>query len=164
MFVIKISAVCKALQSDERLAGGYNAIGYSQGGLLFWGLVQRCPYPPVRSVLQSHWSGSSEILCSDWLIFQHCSQTHSFPGSSYQATAPQKKGKCIFALRCVVVACIDLGSRMIWFHQPEQRISTERSTLQIRAQCMIVETSWPSDLLTRVNTERHVVTKLLEYN
>ena len=65
---IKISAVCKILQSDSRLAGGYNAIGYSQGGLLFRGLIQRCPSPPVRLVLHSHWSGSVRILSSDWLI------------------------------------------------------------------------------------------------
>ena len=45
---VQISAACKILQSDERLSGGYNAIGYSQGGLLFRGLIERCPSPPVR--------------------------------------------------------------------------------------------------------------------
>ena len=48
MMSVKIASVCKILQSDSRLAGGYNAIGYSQGGLLFRGLIQRCPSPPVK--------------------------------------------------------------------------------------------------------------------
>ena len=71
MIFIKISAVCKILRSDSRLAGGYNALGFSQGGLLFRGLIQRCPSPPARSVRHSHWSGSDKILCSDWLISEH---------------------------------------------------------------------------------------------
>jgi len=47
----QISYVCNLIQNDARLAGGYNAIGISQGGLMFRGLAQRCPYPPIRNLI-----------------------------------------------------------------------------------------------------------------
>ena len=47
----KISYVCDMIQNDERLAGGYNAVGISQGGLMFRGLAQRCPNPPIRNLI-----------------------------------------------------------------------------------------------------------------
>jgi len=47
----QISKACEILQNDPNLAGGYNALGISQGGLLFRGLLQRCPSPPVRNFI-----------------------------------------------------------------------------------------------------------------
>jgi len=47
----QISKACEILQNDTNLAGGYNAIGISQGGLMFRGLLQRCPSPPVRNFI-----------------------------------------------------------------------------------------------------------------
>ena len=51
MFNLKIDRACEILQNDTNLSAGYNAIGISQGGLLFRGLLQRCPSPPVRNFI-----------------------------------------------------------------------------------------------------------------
>ena len=51
MFNLKIDRACEILQNDPNLSSGYNAIGISQGGLLFRGLLQRCPSPPVRNFI-----------------------------------------------------------------------------------------------------------------
>ena len=59
MLSVKIASVCKILQSDGRLAGGYNAIGYSQA---VWStLIGR-----GISKLGSHWSrdvATPALLC-----------------------------------------------------------------------------------------------------
>jgi len=47
----QIDRACEILQSDPNLSSGYNAIGISQGGLLFRGLLQRCPTPPVKNFI-----------------------------------------------------------------------------------------------------------------
>merc|ERR1712154_27269 len=47
----QIDKACEILQNDTNLARGYNAIGISQGGLMFRGLLQRCPSPPVRNFI-----------------------------------------------------------------------------------------------------------------
>lgn len=47
----QISEVCASLTAIPELAGGFNAIGISQGGLLFRGYVQRCNHPPVRTLI-----------------------------------------------------------------------------------------------------------------
>jgi len=47
----QIDHVCEAIQADSRLAAGYNGVGISQGGLLIRGLAQRCPNPPMRTLV-----------------------------------------------------------------------------------------------------------------
>jgi palmitoyl-protein thioesterase len=37
-----IATVCEQLQGDKELQGGFNAIGFSQGGLFLRGVVERC--------------------------------------------------------------------------------------------------------------------------
>ena len=51
MFTLKIDRACEILQNDPNLSSGYNALGISQGGLLFRGLLQRCPAPPVKNFI-----------------------------------------------------------------------------------------------------------------
>ncbi|CAI5942722.1 unnamed protein product [Closterium sp. NIES-65] len=47
----QIDEVCASLAAIPQLAGGFNAIGISQGGLLFRAYVQRCNSPPVRTLI-----------------------------------------------------------------------------------------------------------------
>lgn len=47
----QVAAACAALAADARLAGGFNAVGFSQGGLFLRALVQRCPRLPVRTLV-----------------------------------------------------------------------------------------------------------------
>ncbi|CAG8459300.1 7352_t:CDS:2 [Ambispora gerdemannii] len=47
----QVAEVCKALQADEQLKYGFNAIGFSQGGLFFRAYVQRCNDPPVHNLI-----------------------------------------------------------------------------------------------------------------
>ncbi|KAH8303433.1 hypothetical protein KR059_011001, partial [Drosophila kikkawai] len=47
----QVDYVCKELLKDERLAKGYNAIGFSQGGQFLRAVAQRCPQPPMRTLI-----------------------------------------------------------------------------------------------------------------
>uniref|UniRef100_A0A914HF74 Palmitoyl-protein thioesterase 1 n=1 Tax=Globodera rostochiensis TaxID=31243 RepID=A0A914HF74_GLORO len=47
----EVAKVCEQLAQDERLAAGYNAIGFSQGGLFVRALAQRCAHPPIRNLI-----------------------------------------------------------------------------------------------------------------
>merc|ERR1719228_3178302 len=47
----QVSYVCDMIAKDPKLAGGYNGVGLSQGGLLMRGLAQRCPNPPMRNFI-----------------------------------------------------------------------------------------------------------------
>ncbi|CAI5487240.1 unnamed protein product [Closterium sp. Naga37s-1] len=47
----QIDEVCASLAAIPQLARGFNAIGISQGGLLFRAYVQRCNSPPVRTLI-----------------------------------------------------------------------------------------------------------------
>ncbi|XP_022211754.1 palmitoyl-protein thioesterase 1 [Drosophila obscura] len=47
----QVDYVCKQLAQDERLAKGYNAIGFSQGGQFLRAVAQRCPEPPMRTLI-----------------------------------------------------------------------------------------------------------------
>ncbi|XP_016984706.1 palmitoyl-protein thioesterase 1 [Drosophila rhopaloa] len=47
----QVEYVCKQLLQDERLAKGYNAIGFSQGGQFLRAVAQRCPTPPMRTLV-----------------------------------------------------------------------------------------------------------------
>ena len=46
----QIEEVCSKIAADEKLANGYHAIGFSQGGLFLRGVAQRCPFPPMKSL------------------------------------------------------------------------------------------------------------------
>ncbi|KAH8398047.1 hypothetical protein KR222_011638, partial [Zaprionus bogoriensis] len=47
----QIDYVCAQLAKDPRLTNGYNAIGFSQGGQFLRALAQRCPNPPMRTLI-----------------------------------------------------------------------------------------------------------------
>ncbi|XP_001977411.2 palmitoyl-protein thioesterase 1 isoform X1 [Drosophila erecta] len=47
----QVDYVCKQLRLDERLAQGYNAIGFSQGGQFLRAVAERCPNPPMRTLI-----------------------------------------------------------------------------------------------------------------
>lgn len=70
----QIREVCKKLASDEKLAKGYNAIGFSQGGQFLRGVAQRCPVPPMQNLISvggqhqgiygfPHCPGSNSTIC-----------------------------------------------------------------------------------------------------
>jgi len=47
----QVREVCEKIQSDPELAGGYNAIGFSQGGQFLRAVAQRCPSPPMKNLI-----------------------------------------------------------------------------------------------------------------
>ncbi|KAH8287023.1 hypothetical protein KR054_000744, partial [Drosophila jambulina] len=47
----QVDYVCKELLKDEKLAKGYHAIGFSQGGQFLRAVAQRCPQPPMRNLI-----------------------------------------------------------------------------------------------------------------
>ncbi|ALC48702.1 Ppt1 [Drosophila busckii] len=47
----QVDFVCKLLADDVRLSNGYNAIGFSQGGQFLRAVAQRCPNPPMRTLI-----------------------------------------------------------------------------------------------------------------
>lgn len=47
----QVDMVCKTLQNDPKLASGYNAIGFSQGGQFLRAVAQRCPEPPMFNLI-----------------------------------------------------------------------------------------------------------------
>ncbi|XP_030382627.1 palmitoyl-protein thioesterase 1 [Scaptodrosophila lebanonensis] len=47
----QVEYACKQLAKDARLANGYNAIGFSQGGQFLRAVAQRCPKPPMRTLI-----------------------------------------------------------------------------------------------------------------
>jgi len=47
----QVEVVCKQLASHPQLQGGFNAIGFSQGGLFLRAFVERCNHPPVKTLL-----------------------------------------------------------------------------------------------------------------
>ncbi|KAF7637727.1 hypothetical protein Mgra_00002702 [Meloidogyne graminicola] len=47
----QIQIVCEILKKDQNLINGYNAIGFSQGGLFMRAIAQRCPYPPIKNLI-----------------------------------------------------------------------------------------------------------------
>jgi len=47
----QIDFACKQLKADPKLAGGFNAIGFSQGGQFLRAYVQRCNDPPVNNLI-----------------------------------------------------------------------------------------------------------------
>jgi len=47
----QVSEVCQMLADDPELQGGYNAIGFSQGGQFLRAVAQRCPQPQMRNLI-----------------------------------------------------------------------------------------------------------------
>jgi len=47
----QIREVCEMMASDPELQGGYNAIGFSQGGQFLRAVAQRCPSPPMKNLI-----------------------------------------------------------------------------------------------------------------
>lgn len=46
-----VEEACEKVRADPKLAHGYNAMGFSQGGLFIRALVQRCPTPRVFNLV-----------------------------------------------------------------------------------------------------------------
>lgn len=64
----QIDEVCKKLAQDENLVDGFNAIGFSQGGLFLRAYVERCNNPPVYNLITfgSPHNGVGEVpKCGD---------------------------------------------------------------------------------------------------
>jgi len=47
----QVEEVCQKLAADEALQGGYNALGFSQGGQFLRAVAQRCPSPPMKNLI-----------------------------------------------------------------------------------------------------------------
>ena len=47
----QLDSICSCLSSDANLTDGFHAVGFSQGGLLLRGLVQRCPGVKVHTLV-----------------------------------------------------------------------------------------------------------------
>nr|XP_038023253.1 palmitoyl-protein thioesterase 1 [Anas platyrhynchos] len=47
----QVREVCGQLAADPHLKGGYNAIGFSQGGQFLRAVAQRCPSPPMLNLI-----------------------------------------------------------------------------------------------------------------
>lgn len=47
----QVRYVCDQLLKDEQLAGGYHAIGFSQGGQFLRAVAQRCSSPPMKTLI-----------------------------------------------------------------------------------------------------------------
>nr|XP_041576611.1 palmitoyl-protein thioesterase 1 isoform X2 [Taeniopygia guttata] len=73
----QVREVCEQLAADPRLQGGYNAMGFSQGGQFLRAVAQRCPAPPMLSLISiggqhqgvygfPRCPGESSHLC-DWI-------------------------------------------------------------------------------------------------
>uniref|UniRef100_A0A8B9NNG0 Palmitoyl-protein thioesterase 1 n=1 Tax=Accipiter nisus TaxID=211598 RepID=A0A8B9NNG0_9AVES len=47
----QVTEVCSQLAKDPHLKGGYNAMGFSQGGQFLRAVAQRCPSPPMLNLI-----------------------------------------------------------------------------------------------------------------
>ncbi|NXW60216.1 PPT1 thioesterase, partial [Eurystomus gularis] len=47
----QVREVCSQLAKDPHLTGGYNAMGFSQGGQFLRAVAQRCPSPPMLNLI-----------------------------------------------------------------------------------------------------------------
>jgi len=50
-FYDQLDTVCAQLKADPKLAGGFNAVGFSQGGQFLRAYAQRCNDPPVHNLV-----------------------------------------------------------------------------------------------------------------
>uniref|UniRef100_A0A7M4FDZ3 Palmitoyl-protein thioesterase 1 n=1 Tax=Crocodylus porosus TaxID=8502 RepID=A0A7M4FDZ3_CROPO len=47
----QVTQVCDTLAKDPKLQGGYNSMGFSQGGQFLRAVAQRCPSPPMFNLI-----------------------------------------------------------------------------------------------------------------
>ncbi|XP_060798921.1 palmitoyl-protein thioesterase 1 [Neoarius graeffei] len=47
----QVAFVCNTIAQDPKLKGGYNAMGFSQGAQFLRAVAQRCPYPPMKTLI-----------------------------------------------------------------------------------------------------------------
>ena len=47
----QIDLACEIIKNDSKLADGYNAVGFSQGGQFLRAVAQRCPNPPMKNLI-----------------------------------------------------------------------------------------------------------------
>ncbi|XP_072046029.1 palmitoyl-protein thioesterase 1-like [Amphiura filiformis] len=47
----QIDMACDKISKDPKLQGGYNSMGFSQGGQFLRAVAQRCPSPPMHNLL-----------------------------------------------------------------------------------------------------------------
>ncbi|KAF0313231.1 Palmitoyl-protein thioesterase 1 [Amphibalanus amphitrite] len=47
----QVEEACQKIAADESLQGGYNAMGFSQGGQFLRAVAQRCPSPPMKNLI-----------------------------------------------------------------------------------------------------------------
>ncbi|XP_075867904.1 palmitoyl-protein thioesterase 1 [Nelusetta ayraudi] len=47
----QVSSVCSQLAQDPKLKDGYNAMGFSQGAQFLRAVAQRCPSPPMKTLI-----------------------------------------------------------------------------------------------------------------
>lgn len=47
----QVEMACQIIANDTQLQGGYNAIGFSQGGQFLRAVAQRCPSPPMKTLI-----------------------------------------------------------------------------------------------------------------
>ncbi|KAJ0055326.1 hypothetical protein NL108_015977, partial [Boleophthalmus pectinirostris] len=47
----QVAMACEKLAKDPRLQGGYNAMGFSQGAQFLRAVAQRCPNPPMKTLI-----------------------------------------------------------------------------------------------------------------
>ncbi|KAJ8384966.1 hypothetical protein AAFF_G00196320 [Aldrovandia affinis] len=59
----QVAFVCDQLAKDPKLKGGYNAMGFSQGGQFLRAVAQRCPSPPMK-ILISIGGSTKECMVS----------------------------------------------------------------------------------------------------
>uniref|UniRef100_A0AC35ETZ1 Palmitoyl-protein thioesterase 1 n=1 Tax=Panagrolaimus sp. PS1159 TaxID=55785 RepID=A0AC35ETZ1_9BILA len=46
-----VTEACAIIRYDPKLKNGYNAVGFSQAGLFFRAVAQRCPVPPIKNLI-----------------------------------------------------------------------------------------------------------------
>ncbi|CEF62339.1 Palmitoyl-protein thioesterase 1 [Strongyloides ratti] len=46
-----VKEACEKIKKDSYLKDGYNALGFSQGGLFIRAIAQRCPYPKMKNLI-----------------------------------------------------------------------------------------------------------------
>jgi palmitoyl-protein thioesterase len=96
--------VCSKLKQDPKLSGGFNAVGFSQGGLFLRSYVQLCNDPPVHNLITfgSPHAGVAEV--------PNCQQNAGSSWSCSMARFLVQKGVYLeYVQKRVVQAQVRLG-------------------------------------------------------
>ncbi|KAJ8334766.1 hypothetical protein SKAU_G00404050 [Synaphobranchus kaupii] len=83
----QVALVCNQLSQDPKLKGGYNGMGFSQGGQFMRAVAQRCPSPPMKTLISvggqqqgvyglPRCPGESSIICN-WIRKKLNSEAYS---------------------------------------------------------------------------------------